>query len=60
MTTILAITAFFLIALVLVGLLAQRADRIRDEAAQGEESNPQQGVSAREKGGTIHASDGGT
>ncbi len=41
MTTILAITAFFLIALVLVGLLAQRADRIRDEAAQEEESNQQ-------------------
>ena len=44
MTTILAITAFFLTALVLVGLLAQRADRIRDEAAQEEESNQQQDV----------------
>ena len=44
MATILAITAFFLIALVLVGLLAQRADRIRDEAAQEEESNQPQDV----------------
>ena len=36
MLTILAITVSFLIFLVLVGLLAQRADRRRDEEAQGE------------------------
>ena len=40
MLTILAITVSFLVFLVLVGLLAQRADRIRDEDAQGEAGNP--------------------
>lgn len=40
MLTILAITVSFLIFLVLVGLLAQRADRIRDEDTQGEADSP--------------------
>jgi hypothetical protein len=40
MLTILAITVSFLVFLVLVGLLAQRADRIRDEDAQGEADSP--------------------
>ena len=40
MLTILAITVSFLIFLVLIGLLAQRADRIRDEDAQGEVDSP--------------------
>ncbi len=41
MLTILAITVSFLVFLVLVGLLAQRADRIRDEQMQSEaEDNP--------------------
>jgi len=40
MLTILAITVSFLVFLVLVGLLAQRADRIRDEDAQVEADSP--------------------